>query len=350
MHDAAYDLAKDPEAAVAARGRAAYLREVQGRFWRHWRTSLGADEAVLEPLHREGKAPPVFRRAHADMNLLLPPGAGSRVRKEVTAMVPAAGRHRWFASMASSQALAQSVFGGLAVLGRLDVLEGLEAEDGRPAFFESSAGFALELEHAVSTLGEPRPTSVDALLEGPRRVAVEVKLTEADFGRCSRPRLTPADDNFGRDHCDGSFSVQRGRGERCSLSEIGVRYWEYVPRLFLWSGSQDHAACPVSATYQLVRNVLAACVAADGTLDVQSGHALVVFDERNPAFLAGGAAHSAWRAAIGALRHPHLLRRVSWQKLASHLDHNSDLAWLAAGLRDKYGLAVKEGYDGSRTG
>ena len=122
-----------------------------------------------------------------------------------------------------------------------------------------------------------------------------------------------------------------------------------MPQLFSWSGSQDHAACPVSATYQLVRNVLAACVATDGTLDVRNGHALVVFDERNPAFLAGGAADAAWRAVTGTLRLPHLLRRVSWQRLASHLDRDSDLAWLAAGLRDKYGLAVRSGRDGSRT-
>ncbi len=61
--------------------------------------------------------------------------------------------------MRSSQALAQSVFAGLDAMGRLDALSGLTAEDGLPAFF---AGEKLELEHTVSALGEPTPSSVDA--------------------------------------------------------------------------------------------------------------------------------------------------------------------------------------------
>jgi hypothetical protein len=65
---------------------------------------------------------------------------------------------------------------------------------------------------------------------------------------------------------------------------------------------------------------------------------LVVYDERNPAFQPGGEADAAWWAAVRALRFPGLLRRVSWQSIASHLAQFPDLAWLGVGLEEKYGL------------
>ena len=98
-------------------------------------------------------------------------------------------RHRWFRSFASSQALAQSVFGGLAAADRLDVLARVPAECGRPAFVKADRS---RLEVEVTSLGEPRPTSLDVLLEhGDYRVAVECKFTEALFGACSRPEAKP---------------------------------------------------------------------------------------------------------------------------------------------------------------
>ena len=85
--------------------------------------------------------------------------------------------------------------------------------------------------------------------------------------------------------CDGSYTRQRGRRTHCSLTEIGVRYWEYLPELFDWSADRNMDSCPLQGTYQLARNVLAACVQPDGTVDANSGHALVIYDDRNPAFL-----------------------------------------------------------------
>jgi hypothetical protein len=95
-------------------------------------------------------------------------------------------------------------------------------------------------------------------------VAVEVEFTEAEFGRCSRPRLRPEEAGFAQDHCDGSFSVQRDRQSRCSLSERGILYWQFLPQFFAWSATKDHRPCPLAFTYQLVRNVLAVCVSEDG--------------------------------------------------------------------------------------
>ncbi len=277
--------------------------------------------------HRPQRFDPTF----AERNLLLP-RTKSQTGAAISAMIPPIDRHRWFASMAELTGadpvgLRQSCCAGTA--GRPG---GLAAEDGHPAFFAESAGYRLHLEYQARGLGEPRPTSLDVYLDGPRRVAVEVKLSEAAFGVCSRPRLLATDLRFQQDHCDGSFSIQRGRQTRCSLSERGILYWRFVPQVFIWSGTQDHRPCPLGATYQLVRNILAVCVGQDGTLDTDRGHVLVVYDRRNPAFQAGGDADKVWWATVCALRFPRLLRRVSWQSLAAHMARYPDLVWLTKAL------------------
>jgi hypothetical protein len=127
--------------------------------------------------------------------------------------------------MASSQALCQSLFGSLKVMGEIHLLQRIHAEGGLPAFFESADAFpSLELEYSVKTLNEPRPTSIDAYFYGSHRVAVEVKFAEAGFGTCSRPHLTAKDSNFERGYCNGTLSHQRGRKDRCSLTEQKIRY------------------------------------------------------------------------------------------------------------------------------
>jgi hypothetical protein len=316
----------------------AYREDLHRRLWNYRRTSFPGASDLFDPSHSEGRSPPVFRREFAGLNLLLPSTADSGISAAITAMIPHAERHRWFASMSSSQALAQSVFASLATLGRLAALENITSREGYPAFFDNAESYQLKLEHQVATLGEPRRTSLDVFLTGPRKVAVEVKFTEGEFGRCSRPRMRPEEANFARDHCDGSFSVQRDRQSRCSLSERGILYWQFVPQFFTWTATEDHHPCPLAFTYQLVRNVLAVCVGEDGVPTADGGHVLVIYDERNPAFQPGGEADAAWWAAIRALRFPRLLRRVSWQSIASHLARFPELAWLAVGLEEKYGL------------
>jgi hypothetical protein len=313
--------------------QAAYREDLHRRFWDYRRTSFAAEGDLFDPNHSEGKSPPVFRREFAERNLLLPSTAGSGIRAAITAMIPLTERHRWFASMSSSQALAQSVFASFATLGRLDAVENLASRDGYPAFFETADLYQLKLEHQVATLGEPRPTSVDVFFSGPQTVAVEVKFTEAEFGR-----LRPEEAGFAQDHCDGSFSVQRDRQSRCSLSERGILYWQFLPQFFAWSATKDHRPCPLAFIYQLVRNVLAVCVSEDGVPAAGGGNVLVVYDKRNPAFQPGGEADAAWWAAVRALRFPRLLRRVSWHSIASRVARFPDLAWLAVGLEDKYGL------------
>ena len=176
---------------------------------------------------RQGR-PPVLADKFALKGVLVPPD-GSKAN-DIRAAIPQNQRHHWFGSLKSSQALTQSVFGAVRAFDRLDLLRDVSAECGRPAFFEDHRGSALDFEYEVHCLEEPRPTSIDVLLRGPeKRVAVECKFTEQDFGTCSRPRLRPDDPVYCEQHCDGSYRVQRGRRNRCALAEIGVRYWKHLP-------------------------------------------------------------------------------------------------------------------------
>ena len=308
-----------------------YVDAVVRDLW-SWADQHHRDE--LDGGSREGR-PPVLSKHHASKGVLIPPDDPTAQR--IRAGIPERQRHRWFRSLKSSQALGQSVFGAIRTFDRLDLLQSLPAECGRPAFFEDHRGFALEFERDVNWLGEPRPTSVDVMACGPvRRIAVECKFTEREFGTCSRPRLRPADAHYSSQHCDGSYRVQRDRLERCALTEIGVRYWEYLPHLFDWAADRDHVPCPFRGVYQLARNALAAAVTPDGALEPWGGHVLVVYDARNPAFLAKGNADQQWRSATTACRVPGLLRRLSWQRLVAGLTRAPELRYLVEAMRMKY--------------
>jgi hypothetical protein len=240
--------------------------------------------------------------------------------------------------MTSSQALAQSLFGNLIVHDQLGILGDIETETGEPLVGASPE--AAELEFEVGFLGEPRKTSLDVLVRRANgyRVAFECKLTEPEVGTCSRPALTPHERNYKRDHCDGTYTCQRGRKVRCSLTNVGVAYWNHIPGLFHWSSAHDHRPCPVRETYQLVRNVLAVSVDGEGVVNPGKGHAVLIYDERNPAFISGGAGHTAYEKTRDALREKSTLRRCSWQSILQHLRRAGALKWLTDDLSAKYGL------------
>ena len=179
---------------------------------------------------------------------------------------------------------------------------------------------------------------MDVFISGDYQVAIECKLTETEVGSCSRPRLTTRDSNYETDYCDGNYSRQRDRNARCSLREIGVLYWKYVPELFVWRDDTDHAPCPLYKNYQLVRNFLAACIRADGNPSAWRGHMLLIYDERNPAFQEGGQGFTTFEETRAALKVPSLLRNCSWQRITTHLRGKADLSWLTEQLAVKYGL------------
>jgi hypothetical protein len=245
--------------------------------------------------------------------------------------------------MRSSQALAWSVFANLMASGKTRLLGRLLDDRGWP-LFGAGAPDRLVLEHPVRHLGEPQPTSLDAMATwhipaGAYTVAIECKLTEADVGTCSMPRPRAGRGPLAvSPRCDGTYTRQMGRDQRCALSELGVRYWQHVPALFNWQADHDHRPCPLDATYQLVRNVLAACVRLDGRADASFGHAALLYDARNAHFAPGGQARFAVDAVRGALRDAGGLRLGTWQQVTSVLAGEPELSWLADELAAKYGF------------
>ena len=322
-----------------------YQDTLRATFWRYRQEQFaGADNLFDDSYQPGGAQPPVFKPEHAHQNVLLRPGATPDEIEMVLSAMPAGTHHKWFRSMTSSQALAQSVFANLKVHDKLGLLADLRGEDGLPPFASELvqprytwAATQPELEYHVSYLGEPHSTSVDVMFDGKYRVAVECKLSEPEVGSCSRPRLGLSASNYERDHCDGTYTCQRGRRERCALTEQGIAYWLYIPKLLTWLAGADLQPCPLRSTYQLVRNILAACVRPNGDLD-PAGHAVLLYDARNPEFAEGGKGYRAWEAVRSALKNPALLRRCTWQELVARLRRDDELNWLTGALRSKYGL------------
>ena len=310
-----------------------YEQKLLGHLWA-W-----ADQWHVDELDGGGRSsrPPVLRSEFGSKGILVP--ADSHMARRVVSSIHPNQRHRWFRSLKSSQALTQSVFGAIRAFECLELLQDVRAECGRLAFLEESTGATLDLEYEVHSLGEPRHTSVDAFIESSsRRVAVECKFTEREFGICSRPKLRCQDRAYAQQYCDGNYRVQGGRSERCALTEIGIHYWTYLPHLFDWDADRDLLPCPFSTIYQLARNALAVTVTAEG-IDPNAGHVLVVYDARNPEFAGDGMAQRQYDAAISACRIPGLIRRLSWQRLSRALDAIPHLAYLADRLMAKYGIS-----------
>jgi hypothetical protein len=315
-----------------------YRAQVLERLWRYSDQYLVPASDHLELVRDENpNRPPVLLPNRADQNVLRGPQVG--FHRQLLDLVPRSKRHRWFRSMTSSQALTQSVFGNLIVSGNLSILGEITCDDGEP-FIESQhlVGSAASLEFAVGYLGEQRSSSVDVRIQGDYGLSIECKFMEADVGTCSRPRLTERDANFEEDHCDGSYTVQRRRQGRCSLTSGGAKYWQFLPQLFDWPADEDRTPCPFSGVYQLARNVMASTVRDDGVLVPDQGHAVLVYDSRNPSCIAQGRIAQAYSRMRQELRRAAHIRKCSWQTLLACIKRTRGLEWLAAAVAEKYGL------------
>jgi hypothetical protein len=248
-------------------------------------------------------------------------------------------RHVWFRSMNSSQALGLSVLGNLASHDALGCLAGMLSDDGDSLFGAADVTpDYFTMEHRIGYPGEHRSTSLDGYFSGDYRIAIECKYTETAFGTCSRPRLASTNVAYEHQHCDGTYSRQRDRHERCALTETGVLYWQYVPALFRFDGNTDMRPCPLNSSYQLVRNVLAIGMREDSSVSAENGHVILFYDDRNPAFMKTGSAHATYSESRAALKRPEMLRKCSWQRITQRMRQTKTLQWLTDELAFKYGL------------
>lgn len=316
-----------------------YKADLNRRYWEYQKSQFANGLNFFERPYAQDGRPPVFITSELWRNIIINPTASQPEIDKLLSLVPEGEKHKWFRSMNSSQALAQSILGNLAINNSLHYLSEIKDDEGQDLFSKvriSSNNFAME--YKVNYLGESRPTSLDGYVSGDYRIAIECKFTEAEVGTCSRPRLTPTDSNYESEHCNGTYSIQRARKERCSLAEIEVLYWRYVPNLFKWKNDIDLNPCPLNKNYQLVRNVLAAVVKSDRTVSVNNGHAVLIYDERNPAFQNDGDGLIAYMETRKALQEPTMLRKCSWQRIVQHMREKNVLSWLTENLTLKYGL------------
>lgn len=134
-------------------------------------------------------------------------------------------------------------------------------------------------------------------------------------------------------------------------------YWPHIAEVFAWSPDVSREECPLRQPYQLVRNALAACVVADGAerrVEPAAGHAVLVYDARNPEFGSRvdgrggrrpGKAWSAYREVTASLAaNSALLRRCRWQQIVGAMAADGDpaLTLLVDALNEKYGLLSQD--------
>jgi hypothetical protein len=316
-----------------------YMADLLQRYMKYQETQFANKQTLFDSKYVKPANPPVFTICQAWRNVIINPNANLKEIDQLLDLIPDGKRHKLFRSMNSSQALAQSILGNLAINDSLHYLHEIKDDEGHDLFGKAQiSSDNFEMEYKVNYLGEPRSTSLDGYISGDYRIAIECKFTEKEVGTCSRPRLTPADSNYESEHCNGAYSIQRARKERCSLTEVGVLYWRYVPSLFKWKNDSDLILCPLNKNYQLVRNVLAAGVKPDGTVSLNNGHAVLIYDERNPAFQNNGDGLVAYLEVQKALQEPTMLRKCSWQRIVKHLREKDVLSWLTENLSLKYGL------------
>ncbi len=309
------------------------------RFWNYQKSNFQSEPNFFERQFAPDGRPPVFTRNEAWRNVIIDPSSSKQEKDKLLALIPDGEEHKWFGSMHSSQALTQSILGNLAIHDSLHLLSELNSDEGLPLFGDAQISpNNFTMEHKIDFLGEPRQTSLDGFISGDYQISIECKFTEPEVGTCSRPRLLPNASNYENELCNGNYSIQRSRKKRCSLTEIGVAYWQYISSLFNWENDIDMNPCPLNKNYQLVRNILAVGVKPDKSVTLNHGHAILIYDERNPSCQPSGNIYTAYLETRNALLEPKMLRKISWQKIVKQMRNKESLPWLTEQLDDKYGL------------
>ena len=128
-----------------------YIVALRQQFAEYRKVHFAGQEHLFED-RPEGDAV-VWAADHQDKNVMVPPCEPS-LREQIIRKIPVSQRHQHFASMQSSQALAQTVFGVIEVLSNLSMLSGVKAEDGRSAFGPALPHWYLRSLAAIAITGE----------------------------------------------------------------------------------------------------------------------------------------------------------------------------------------------------
>lgn len=252
----------------------------------------------------------------------MPPCMGA-----LAAKIPPELRHRHHLSGKSSQALGLGLLGAACL--RDPFLGWFEEElSPVPPFSRTNpptVKFESELEPAL--LNEhPHVTAIDFLVETEDTIiCTELKWAEEGLGRCSCGAGKPAVADCAARVLDRSA------------------YWETAHELFFLPERVPGKQCPISAGYQAVRNVAAACALSGGRTPVF----VLLYDADNPYFRATNG-WPGWPDVLqdtladadrgGLLR----FRAISWQELVPKLPlSTAERKWAT----EKHGLPASPSLD-----
>lgn len=165
--------------------------------------------------------------------------------------------HSHASSPRSSQVLAIDVFGTIKTrseVTREAVAKAIAQAVGVPS--EGPWTIELEWQDERNSLAELTPTQVDAVAIGTAAIILfECKFTEAGGG-CSQIKR----DKRGLVACNGSYreqvNPQNNITARCALSGKGIKYWEFIPKIYNLRNDVDYETCPFAFdAYQWMRNL-----------------------------------------------------------------------------------------------
>lgn len=156
-----------------------YKADLLQRYWKYQETQFANEQTLFDDGYIKPASPPVFIRSKAQKNIITNPAASEQEKKRLFDLIPEGKFHKWYRSMNSSQALAQSVLGNLFVYNSLYYLSELKDDEGQDLFGKAQiSSDNFEMEYKVNYLGEPRSTSLDGYVSGDYRIAIECKFTE----------------------------------------------------------------------------------------------------------------------------------------------------------------------------
>ena len=95
----------------------AYKAELNQRYWEYQKSQFPIWQEFFDRPLAQDIRPPVFRVNEAWRNVIARTNTSQQEIDRLLALLPESDRHNWFRSMNSSQALAQSVLGNLAIHG-----------------------------------------------------------------------------------------------------------------------------------------------------------------------------------------------------------------------------------------
>jgi hypothetical protein len=254
-----------------------------------------------------------------NLTAALPAGWG-----RLTQLIPRSNLHRWHLSGKSSQILGLGLMGPAREAdpsGRW-LWEALEPP--LPGAAGPASSIKLEEPLPRSVLNEhPHQTAIDLLVESADElICVEMKWAEPGMGTCScRPK-------------------DRQLVANCSAKVLArPLYWQAAEEVLGLPTRRQGRLCPISWSYQAVRNVAAARALSKGRQPVFA----LIYDENNPYF-GGTGDWPGWPAVledtINGGGSEVRFASASWQALAPIICQLDGMDRVRDWAREKHGLEV----------